>query len=338
MRRHSMGDPYQKHRPVWNELERLLATAHTRGLTRLDFEETERLGATYRLVTAHLARYRQEGRDPDIVAYLNDLAIRAHGTLYRPTRDRVDPVGFYRRRFPRVFRATWRYQAAVWALMLGAAAVAFLAVQIDAELAYSLVPAGFYPRDALHALILDRAAQDALLTSGRDTLAGEKTLFASYLMTHNTKVGLLAFASGILATVPTVLLVLYNGIMLGAFSSVFFGEGGLHPLFLPWLLPHGVTELAAINISCAAGLYMGIGVIAPGRLPRADAIRIRARVALALMMGTLPMYVAAGLIESFLRQSELGSLPRLLFAAVTAALWVAYFGWAGRVRSERRDP
>ena len=134
-----MGDPYHKHRGVWNELERLLARARSEGVSSLGFEETERLGASYRLVTAHLARYRQEARDPDIVAYLNDLAIRGHGLIYRPTRDRIDLAGFFRRRFPRTFRATWRYQLTVWALMLGAGAVAFIAVQIDGELAYSLV-------------------------------------------------------------------------------------------------------------------------------------------------------------------------------------------------------
>ncbi len=341
MRRPSMGDPYQKHRPVWNELERLLARAGSRGLGTLDFEETERLGATYRLVTAHLARHRQDARDPDIIAYLNDLAIRAHGTLYRPTRDRIDPVGFYLRRFPRTFRATWRYQLAVWVLMTVSAIVCFTAVQVDPELVYSLVPAGFYPRDALHALMLDPAAQDALLTHGRGEAAGGKALFASELMVHNTKVGLLAFVSGVLAGVPTVLLVIYNGIILGSFSSVFYGDEGLNPLFLPWLLPHGVTELLAIHIAAAAGLYMGVGVIDPGRLPRADAIRLRTRVALRLMMGTVPMFVAAGLIESFLRQSHLGSGWRLAFALVTAILWTAYLGWAGRSRgsetAERRD-
>ncbi len=330
MRRRSMGDPYQKHRGVWNELERLLARAHSEGVSSLRFEETERLGATYRLVTAHLARYRQEARDPDIVAYLNDLAIRGHGLIYRPTRDRIDPVSFFRRRFPRTFRGTWRYQVAVWALMVGAATVAFIAVQIDGELAYSLVTPAMYPRDALHALLLDRATQDALLTSGRDTLGGDKALFASYLMTHNTKVGLLSFVAGALAAVPTVLLVLYNGILLGAFSSVFYGSDGLNPLFLPWILPHGVTELLAINIASAAGLYMGVGVIDPGRLPRRDALRLRAQVALRLMLGTVPMFIAAGLIEGFLRQSHLPPGWRLAFALGTAVLWVVYLGWAGR--------
>ncbi len=325
-----MGDPYARYRPVWQELENLVALATSKGIGSLTFAETERLGATYRLVTAHLARYRQEGRDPQIVAYLNDLAIRAHGVIYRPTRDRLDPVGFFKRGFPRVFRETGRYQAAAWALMLAAGVIAFVAVQLDRELAYSLVPNAMYPRDALHTLILDPTAQEGLLTSGREEGSAVKSLFASFLMTNNTRVGLLAFVSGILAGVPTVLLILYNGIILGAFTSVFVSGSGIHPLFLPWILPHGVTELLAINIASAAGLYIGAGVLDPGRLPRLDAIRLRARVALRLMLGTVPMFIAAGLIESFIRQSELPPWFRLVFAAATAVFWVVYLGWAGR--------
>jgi len=332
MRPPPMGDPYASLRPTWNELEQLVRKADAQGVGSLRFAETERLGATYRLVTAHLARLRQEARDPEIVQYLNDLAIRAHGVIYRPTRDRLDPLGFFVRRFPQTFRETGRYQAVAAGLLIAAALVAFGAVQVDRELAYTLVPQGLYPRDALHTLILDPHAQDVLLTHGRDQGVGEKAFFASFLMTNNTKVGLLAFVTGVMAMVPTVLLILYNGLMLGAFASVFFGDGGFHPLFWPWLLPHGVTELLAINICSAAGLYVGMGVIDPGRLPRRDAIVLRARVALRLALGTVPMFIAAGFIESFLRQSSWPPLPRLAFAVGTVLLWVAYLGFAGRRR------
>jgi len=325
-----MGDPYARHRPTWDELEQLVDQVRQHGPRSLTFEQTERLGVTYRLATAHLARFRDQGRDPQIVAYLNDLAIRAHGVLYRPTRDRLDPWGFLRHRFPVTFRRTWRYQAAAWLGMLATAAIAFGTVQADRELAYSLVPSWFYPRDALHALMLDPAAQESLLTHGRDQATGEKAFFASFLMRHNVRIGLMAFVSGGLAGVPTVLLILINGAVLGAFSSIFWVDGGFHPLFLPWLLPHGVTELLAINIACAAGLFIGASVLDPGRLPRRDALRLRARTGLRLALGTVPMFVLAGLIESFVRQSHLDPGWRLGIAGVTALMWALYLGFVGR--------
>ncbi len=325
-----MSDPYASRRPTWEELEQLVARASAHGLASLSFEEVDRLGTLYRLVTAHLAQLRQQGRDPGAVQYVNDLAIRAHGLIYRPTRQRIDPRGFFLRSFPRTFRATWRYQLCAWVLMIAAAAVTFGAVQANRELCYSLIPSTFYPRDALHALLVDPGAQDALLTHGQDLGGGEKALFSAWLMRNNARVGLLAFVSGVLAAVPTVLLVLYNGIMLGAFSAIFVVDGRLHPLFLPWILPHGITELLAVNVASAAGLYLGYGVLDPRRLPRMDAVRLRARIALRLALGTLPMFVAAGFIESFLRQSHLPPLWRLVFAAATAGLWIAYLGLAGR--------
>ena len=325
-----MGDPYARQRPIWGELEQLVARAKAHGVSNLSFDEVEQLGTRYRLVTAHLAQLRQQRRDPQAIEYLNDLAIRAHGLIYRPTRERLNPLGFFVRTFPRTFRATWRYQACAWVLMLAAAAITFGAVQADRELCYSLIPSVFYPRDALHALLVDPGAQDALLTHGQDLGGHEKAFFSAWLMRNNARVGLLAFVSGVLGGVPTVLLLLYNGIMLGAFSAIFVMDGQLHPLFLPWILPHGITELLAVAICSAAGLYLGTGVLDPGRLPRRDAIRLKARVALRLAMGTLPMFVLAGLIESFLRQSHLPPRWRLVFAAITAVGWVVYLGWAGR--------
>ena len=74
--------------------------------------------------------------------------------------------------------------------------------------------------------------------------------FATYLFTHNSQIAIFAFALGFAFAVPTILLILYNGLMLGAFFAVFAAKGLAFNL-AGWLMIHGTTELFAIAIAGA---------------------------------------------------------------------------------------
>jgi hypothetical protein len=86
-------------------------------------------------------------------------------------------------------------------------------------------------------------------------------------------------------------------------------------LFAAWLLPHGVPELTAITLCSAAGFALGRAVAAPGRRSRSEALREAGPTALALLLASLPLFLAAAWIESFVRQSTLETAPRLGIAA-----------------------
>ena len=132
---------------------------------------------------------------------------------------------------------------------------------------------------------------------------------------HNTRVGLLAFATGMLAAIPTVLLQLYNGLILGAFASIFLHDASLLP-FLAWILPHGIPELTAITLCTAAGLQLGAAVAFPGRRGRAALLRAAVPPALVLFGAALPLLLVAAVIESAVRQSAWGTAARLAVAAL----------------------
>ncbi|TMB05217.1 MAG: stage II sporulation protein M, partial [Deltaproteobacteria bacterium] len=123
---------------------------------------------------------------------------------------------------------------------------------------------------------------------------------------------------GMLGGVPTVLLHLYNGIVLGAFAAIFFRDP-LPLAFLAWILPHGIPELTAITLCAAAGLCLGGAVAVPGRQGRRRALRDAVNPALLLFAGSLPLFALAALAESFVRESTLGTAARLGIAAVFAA-------------------
>src|SRR5262249_38422389 len=142
-----------------------------------------------------------------------------------------------------------------------------------------------------------------------DPLAGQKASFSSYLMTHNTKVGIMMMALGMTWGIGTILLLFYNGVILGAVALDYILADETKFL-LGWLLPHGVIEIPAILIAGQAGLLLATALI--GRGNRAP-LRVRLREISAdlftLIAGVGLLLVWAGTIESFLSQYHEPVIP-----------------------------
>ncbi len=168
--------------------------------------------------------------------------------------------------------------------------------------------------------------------------AGQKFFFASFLFQHNFKVGLLAMATGVLASVPTVFLMVFNGMLLGVFVAIHY-QAGIRAEMWAWILPHGVTEIGAIMLCGGVGLMLGQAVVQPGLRSRKQQLISAGREASQVIIGIGGMLVAAAVIESYVRQSHWSTEVRLLFAAATAVFWLLYFvhGAILERRSQRAD-
>ena len=99
----------------------------------------------------------------------------------------------------------------------------------------------------------------------------------------------------------------------------------------PWLSSttkpaiHGTTELFAVILAGAAGFRIGAAFAFPGRQERADAALDAGRGGALVMMGTVIMLSAAGLLEGIGRQTVDGGLARAAIGAVMLTAWLAYF-------------
>jgi uncharacterized membrane protein SpoIIM required for sporulation len=131
--------------------------------------------------------------------------------------------------------------------------------------------------------------------------------------------------------VPTALLLIYNGAILGAFVALFF-ERGLGFEVLGWLLIHGVTELFAIVLAGAAGFTIGGAVAFPGARSRVASAREAGKRAATIAMGCVVMLFLAALLEGFARQMINSDAVRYTIAATSLLLWLSYFHAGGRRR------
>ena len=309
-----------RNKPVWDELEQLTRQARKsiRGMTP---EQLSRLDVLYRRTAIHLAQVSTRTHNRKLIHYLNDLTAGAHAVIYLPPKRSMFAgiVEFVVEGFARSVVRNGKFHALSAALLIGGAVLAYFAAQSDPMAAYALWPRGDSRQPgSTHEQLLD------VLRGGRDQDKGTKFFFASFLFSHNLRVGLLAMALGVLAAIPTTLLMIYNGMILGVFIAIHH-QAGIDAELWAWILPHGVTEMGAIVLCGGIGLMLGNAVIAPGLMTRTESLRQAGYQGGITALGVAGMLLFAAIIESFLRQSHLSTTWRLLFAAGTAVFWLAFF-------------
>jgi uncharacterized membrane protein SpoIIM required for sporulation len=147
------------------------------------------------------------------------------------------------------------------------------------------------------------------------------------ILTNNLIVGLLVFASGILLGLGSVYYTFTNGIMIGAFFSLFILQGlGLDAIFV--IMLHGTFELMGLILECTAGLILGLSFLFPKTLSRKRAFMTGLSESARIYIGAVPFTFMAAVIESFVtylgRGGIQGSSPALLIPLgfVFIASWV----------------
>jgi uncharacterized membrane protein SpoIIM required for sporulation len=312
---------------TWHELDMLCTTIEKSGLGALSAAQLARLPVLYRSTLSSLSVARAISLDRNVLEFLESLTGRAYFCVYaakRPLRESI--ADFFARRFPQAVRR-FRWHLAMSALFLCAGVLAGYTITLgDPDRFYAFVSVDYAqgrgPASTtaeLRKILYDDGG------GGADKL----TAFASFLFTHNAKIGILSFALGFAAGFPVFLLMLTNGLILGAFGALYQSRGlGLD--FWAWVLPHGVTEIGALLLCGAGGLVLAESLVFPGRQTRLRNLAMRGREAGTIALGAVCMFFVAGLIEGLFRQSVQSVPIRISVVVVTAALWGWYFLGCGR--------
>lgn len=312
----------KERQPNWQRMEEILKQVASQGLKSLDEDGLLELAHRYRQATSDLAHAQAFIRDARVLEYLNDLVGRAHAVVYRTP--------------PTSLRGLWSFvslgfPALVWkrARFIIAAALLFFG---SGFFGYGVVKWDFYARAAV---------VPANMADLEETLSDKKRwaevdpetapFVSTQIFLNNIRVALLAFASGVFLGVGTVLVLLFNGVFLGAVVGLAEHYGSLEVL-LAFVVSHGVIELTCICIAGGAGLLLGSAFVAPGERTVRDAVVERGREAVMLMLGTVPLLVLAGLVEGFVSPLDVPHTVQFVFAILPAAFLVWYLA-RGRHRT-----
>jgi uncharacterized membrane protein SpoIIM required for sporulation len=315
-----VDDWIQSRRDDWQRLASLLDRVQVGNLRSLSEAELAQIGDLYRQVTSDLAVARRDYPRHQVVVYLNQLTGRAHSLVYRGEPLELRRVWrFFAYTFPRLYRETGRYTLVAMLLFVIPALTTFFITWAEPDAAYTILPPG-YER------IIGLVEEGEMWT---DIPTGERSITSSFIMRNNIQVAFLAFAGGVLLGLPTIYVMITNGLLIGTVAGLCQAYG-LGVALWSFVLPHGVIELSVIFLAGGSGLMMGHAVVSPGLLRRRDALVAAARKAVRLIFGCIPLLVIAGIIEGFVSPSALPAWAKFATGALTGVLLYGYLLAAGQ--------
>jgi uncharacterized membrane protein SpoIIM required for sporulation len=299
----------------WEELARLVSSAGRRP-QRLGPAGVRRLGAAYRAAAADLALARRRWPGDPVTLRLEELVGRARHLVYASQRRTGSLRSFFAAGYWRLVRERLPTVGLCWALLVVPGLLVGAWAAADPPSAAGFLPAAY---------------REAGESGGGDLglSVGLQAALAGQILTNNIQVSFLAFAGGITAGVGTTLVLLYNGALIGGVAGLAVAAGSAGSL-VELVAPHGVLELSVICVSGAAGLTVGWALVDPGRRARRAALADAARRGVEIILGTMPWFVLAGLVEGFVTPAGLGLRPALAVGGSIGALYWALVLWLGR--------
>ena len=322
-------------RPHWTELEGLLDKLDNDPAHQLNLEQAKRFHYLYERTSADLGKIVTFASEPETRRYLESLTARAYGEIHetREKPHRLRPLPWFTETFPQTFR---KHLRAFWlslAVTLAGCVFGGLAVAFDPE-----AKAVIMPFSHLLGSPAERVAKEEKAVN--DRLEGSKAAFSTMLMTHNTQVSIFAMALGTTWAVGTIVMLFYNGVILGA-VIIDYILAGQTKFLIGWLLPHGSFEIPAILIAGQAGLILGGALIGWNkRVSLRGRLREISRDLLTLIGGVGVLLIWAGFVEAFLSQYHEPVLPywvKIAFGLVELVLLTLFLAKAGR-RPEPKTP
>lgn len=298
----------RKNQAQWQEFEKDLS--NTKAV------DPDRLASLFIDITDDLAFAAAQYPNSTTHRYLNQLAARVHGLLYKNRRHKVSRfLMFWTRDVPAAFldaRGAILFSGAVFLLML------LLGMGLG------LSDEGIL-RGIMGNAYVDMSVQN--IRSG-DPMGVYKQsegymMFIAIAM-NNLIVMMRMVVMGLLIIVGPMYMLITNGVMIGAFHALFFSHGEIGRFFLG-VYVHGSIELSCVVVAAGAGFRIGTAILLPRTYTRMEAFKRGVSSAIKIAIGLIPLIVVAAVFESFVtRLTDMPMPLNVLIVVGTLAFMVWY--------------
>lgn len=300
----------KQNKQKWQEFESVLEG---------QYHDPDKLNELFVQITDDLSYSRTFYPNRSVRVYLNGLAQRIFFTIYKSRRSPLKRFGqFWAEELPQLVheaRREFLLSFLVFALAFG---IGVLSSAMDPEFVKVILGDSY-----VQMTVENIESGDPMKVYKQ---RGEFGMALGITM-NNLTVAFRTFLFGVFFAIGTLVIIVYNGIMVGAFQYFFIEQGLFWESFLTiWI--HGTLEISAIIIAGAAGLTMGKGLVFPGTYTRAQAFQRSARRGVKIMIGIAPIIILAGFIEGYLtRHTETPDFVRGAFILVCLLFVLIYFVW-----------
>lgn len=287
----------EKEKIYWDKLSARLDNLELNPEKKLSFAEISELYYLYKRAVSGLSKVRTFSIERDKIDNLNMLVGRAYSYLHGSEGKNkvISPSNWFFKEVPASFKRHLDKFAltvliTVVGMLFGAGVLIF---------DYDSKPY-IMPFSHLSGTPTERVEMEKM-DEGKH-IEGNEATFASFLMTHNIKVSIFALALGLTLGVGTIILLFYNGVILGAVMADYIMDG--QGLFLGgWLLPHGVIEIPAILVAGQIGFILAKNQMSTLWKKKEVENSISNRKDIVnLIFCFMIMLVWAGIVEAFLSQ------------------------------------
>jgi len=305
-----------KNENAWKSLEAFNNSAARRGVAKFSEADIKQFAHLFRLTSHHLAYAQTHFPASHVVPYLNRVVGASHNNFYtRESRTTSDVWKYFTHTFPKAVQETWRFWVLAAALFTLGILFAGFYVAADVTRLHEFMPPGWG----------DGFSADEIPDFGDGSVEWHYALATASIMTNNIAVSFNAFAGGLLAGVGTVLILIYNGLIVGALFGFFHQMGADMVTAYGLVLPHGVIELMAIFLAGGCGLMLAKGLLLPGEYTRKQSLIMQAKETAKLLPGIILLLVIAGVIEGYFTPLGIDPWIKLSFAGLTGVGLVVYF-------------
>jgi uncharacterized membrane protein SpoIIM required for sporulation len=307
----------KQNKDKWGQFEKVVSSGKT---------DPEILSNLYLEVTDDLSYARTFYPNRSVRVYLNGIAQRTFYSIYKNRRGGIGRFfNFWASKVPQILFESRKELFFSLMVFLFAVGVGVLSTMMDED----------FPRVILGDDYVNRTMEN--IAAGRPMSIysqGDSSDMFFQIALNNLRVAALTFIVGLLFGVGTVYLLLYNGIMVGAFQMLFIRQGIYWESILT-IWSHGTIEIACIIIAGGAGLALGRGLIFPNTFSRLQSLQLAARRGILIMATITPLIILAAFIEGFFTGSMASMGTRFIVVGISLVFVVGYFVLIPFIRARR---
>ena len=284
----------------------------------------ENMGSAFRRLCHDLAIARSRQYSSVLLEELHQRVLVVYQRTYSTSSSRSSAIlDFIGGGFPRLVRREWRFVLTSFLLFFVPAILMLVAAQ--------------YVPDSVYLVLTPQQVADMRSMYSPDSTHLGRPLSASntwgmwgYYIFNNVRINFQCFAGGLVFGLGSLFFVVYNALVIGGVAG-HLTQVGYIETFWGFVAGHSAFELTGIVLSGAAGLKLGMGLIAPGRLSRGASLKAAARESLGLIYGAATLTFLAAFVEAF--WSPMPDVPFAVKIGAGLVLWVltwSYLLLAGR--------